>query len=170
MATQKSRKRTWIIVLASIVGLGVFGMVVLVGLGVYVFMNNVNIEDATPETAELSFREARARFIGDEPLIRLTRENGDIQAEILRRDRPSDVRPAALHVMVWDPDEERLVNVRLPLWVRRFSDNGTVDFSAADGDIVGDLDLSFEDIDHHGPGLVLDYQDADRERVLLWAE
>ena len=72
--------------------------------------------------------------------------------------------------MVWDPDEERLVNVRIPLWFLRFSDNGTVDFSAADGDIVGDLDLSFEDIDHHGPGLVLDYQDADRERVLLWTE
>ena len=170
MTTQRSRKRTWVIVLASMAGLGVFGTIALVGLGVYVFMSNVAIEDATPASAELSFQEARARFIGDEPLIRLTRENGDIRAEVVRHDRPSDVRPESLHVMVWDPDEERLVNVRIPLWFLRFGDNATVDFSEADGDIVGDLDLSLEDIDYNGPGLVLDYQDDDRERVLLWAE
>jgi len=170
MPTQKSRKRTWIIVLASIAGLAVFGTVVLVGLGVVVVMNNVNIDDATPEMARLSFQEARAPFVGEAPLIRLTRENGDIQVEVLRRDQPSDVRPRWLHVMVWDPSEERLVNVRVPLWLLRFGDNATVNFSETDGDVVGDLDLTLDDLDHHGPGLVLDYQDADRERVLLWAE
>ena len=170
MTTQKSRKRTWVIALVSIAALGVFGTVVLIGLGVYVFMSHVDIEDATPETAALSFQEARARFTGAEPLIRLTRENGRVRAEVLRRDRPSAVRPESLHVMVWDPDEERLVNVRIPLWLLRFGDNATVDFSEADGDVVGDLDLSLEDIDYHGPGLVLDYQEDDRERVLLWAE
>ena len=170
MTNQKSRTRTWVIALVSIAALAVFGTVVLIGLGVYVFMSNVDIEDTTPETAELSFQEARAPFSEDEPLIRLTRENGSVRAEILRRDRPSDVRPESLHVMVWDPSEERLVNVRIPLWLLRFGDNATVDFSEADGDIVGDLDLSLEDIDYHGPGLVLDYQDTDRERVLLWAQ
>ena len=115
-------------------------------------------------------RRLRAPFVGDEPLVGLTRENGDIQVEVLRRDQPSDVRPRWLHVMVWDPSEERLVNVRVPLWLLRFGDNATVNFSETDGDVVGDLDLTLDDLDHHGPGLVLDYQDADRERVLLWAE
>jgi len=170
MTQQHSRKQTWVIALVSIAALGVFGTIVLIGLGVYVVTSNVDIQDATPETAELSFQEARTRFIGEEPLIRLTRENGDIRAEVVRHDRRSDVRPVSLHVMVWDPDEERLVNVRLPLWLLRFGDNATVDFSEADGDIVGDLDLSIEDIDYHGPGLVLDYQEEDRERVLLWTE
>ena len=167
MTNQKSRKRTWVIALVSIAALAVFSTIVLIGLGVFVFMSNVNIEDATPETAELSFRQARARFIGDEPLIRLTRENGKVRTEVLRRDRPSEVRPESLHVMVWDPSDERLVNVRIPLWLLRFGSNATVDF---DDDVVSELDLSVEDLDHHGPGLVLDYQDADRERVLLWAE
>ena len=102
--------------------------------------------------------------------LSLTREDGEIQAEVVRHDRRSEIRPVTLHVMVWDPDEERLVNVRLPLWVLRFGDNATVDFSEADVDIVGDLDVSLEDIDYHGPGLVLDYQDEDPERVLLWTE
>ena len=170
MTTQKSRTRTWVIALVSIAALAVFGTVVLIGLGVYVFMSNVDIEDATPETAALSFREARAPFIGDDPLIRLTRENGKVRAEVLRRDRPSEVLPESLHVLVWDPSDERLVNVRIPLWLLRFGADAMVDFSEEDGDVLGDLDLSLEDIDHHGPGLVLDYQDADRELVLLWAQ
>ena len=170
MTNQKSRKRTWVIALVSIAALAVFGTVVLIGLGVYVFMSNVDIEDATPEAAELSFQEARARFIGDEPLIHVSRENGKVRTEVRRRDRPSDVRPTSLHVMVWDPSEELLVNVRIPLWLLRFGDNATVDFSESDSDIVGDLDVTLEDIDYHGPGLVLDYQDANQERVLLWAQ
>ena len=132
-------------------------------------MSNVNIEDATSEAAELSFQEARARFLGDEPRIHLTGENGEVRAEVRRRDRPSAVRPESIHLMVWDPSEAWLVNLRIPLWLLRFGDNATVNFSEADGDIVGDLDVTLEDIDFHGPGLVLDYQDADRERVLVWA-
>lgn len=170
MTNHKSRKRTWVIVLVSIAAVAVFGTATLIGLGVYVFVSNVDIDDATPETAERSFEEARVQFAADEPLIYLAREDGNIRAEVRRRDRPSDVRPESLHLMVWDPDEERLVTVRIPLWLLRFGDNATVDFSEEDGDIVGDLDVSIEDIDHHGPGLVLDYQEPDRERVLLWAE
>ncbi len=87
-----------------------------------------------------------------------------------RRAEPSQVQPEALHLMLWDPRDERLVNVRIPLWLLRFADDGTVTFSEEERDLVGDLDLTVADLDHHGPGLVLDYQDGDRERVLLWAE
>ena len=152
MTNQKSRKRTWVVALVSIAALAVFGTGVLIGFGIYLFMSNVDIEDATPERAALSFSAARAQFIGDDPLVRLTREDGRIQAEGLRRDRPSEIRPELLHVMVWDPGGERLVNVRIPLWLLRFGSNATIDFSQADGDIVGDLDLSLEDLDYHGPG------------------
>ena len=44
------------------------------------------------------------------------------------------------------------MNVRIPLWILRFGDNATIDFSESDGDIVGDLDVTLEDVDHHGPG------------------
>ena len=57
MTNQKSRKRTWVIALVSIAALAVFGTVVLIGLGVYVFVSNVDIEDATAETAALSFND-----------------------------------------------------------------------------------------------------------------
>mgnify|MGYP001268122005 FL=1 len=170
MTTKTSRKRTWVIALVSFAALAVVGTVTLIALAVYVVMSNVDIADATAETADVTFEETRARFVGDDPLIHLVREDGNLQAEVRRRDQPSDSRPESLHVLVWDPDDERLMNLRIPLWLLRFGDDATVDFSEADGDIVGDLDVTIGDLDHHGPGLVLDYQDADRERVLLWTE
>ena len=170
MTHQKSRRRTWVIALVTVAALAVTGTVTLIGLPVNAFMSNVNIEDATAETATLSFEQARARFLGDEPLIYLTRTNGQVEAEVRRRAQASDTRPASLHLMVWDPDDERLVNLRIPLWLLRFGDDATVDFSEADGDVVGNLNVSIDDLDHHGPGLLLDYQDEGRERVLLWTE
>jgi len=103
-------------------------------------------------------------------LVQLTRQDGRVRAEVNRRPQPSGVTPEALHVMAWDPDEERLVSARMPLWLLRLGDDETVDFSAGDSDIIGDLDLNIADLDNHGPGLVLDYQEPDRERVRRWTE
>lgn len=162
-----SRKRTWVIALVSIAALGVIGTVTLVGLAMYLFTSNVDFDRATPGTANSTFAEARARFGDDMPLIQLSRQDGRVKAEVTRHEREIDAKPTWLHVMAWDPDESRLVNARMPLWLLRFGDDATVDLSANDNDAVGDLDLSIADLDHHGPGLVLDYAEGDRERVLL---
>ena len=123
-----------------------------------------DLADANPEAAETSFEQARGRFLGSEPLVRVTLENGDLRGEVTRRALPSQIRPDTLHLMTWDSDDERIVRVQIPLSLWRILDDGSM------GDLVGDLDLSVEDIDHHGPGLILDHQDARRQRVLLWAE
>ena len=170
MPTPTSRKRTWVIALVSIAALGVVGTVTLIGLAVYLFTSNVDFARATPRTAEANFQKARARFGGVQPLIQLSRQDGRIDAAVNRREQASDIKPTSLHVMAWDPDEERLVNARMPLWLLRFGDDASVDFSSGDSDIMDDLDLSIADLDHHGPGLVLDYAEPNRERVLLWTE
>ena len=94
----------------------------------------------------------------------MTLENGDLRGTVIRRALPSEIRADTLHLMTWDADDERIVRVQIPLSLWRILDDGSM------GDLVGDLDLSVEDIDHHGPGLILDHQDARRQRVLLWAE
>jgi len=171
MTPRRSRKRTWVIALVSIAGVAVVATVTLIGLGVYVFRSNVDIDDATPDTADSSFEEARARFAGQEPLIHLVRGDGETRTEVRRRDHPSEIKPTSLHVLAWDPDDERLVTVRIPFWLLRFGDHATIDFSEGDGDTLEDLDVTMADLDHHGPGLVLDYHvDTDRARVLLWVE
>ena len=167
MPKQSSRKGTWVIALVSIAALAVVGTVTLVGLAVYLFANNVDFANSTPEATAARFDTARARFDGDQPLIQLTRQDGRVRVEVNRRERPSGAKPESLHVMAWEPGDGRLVSARLPLWLLRLSDDATVDFAADNGNIVGDLDLDIADLDHHGPGLVLDYQEPNRERVLL---
>lgn len=170
MPKPTSRKRTWVIALVSIAALGVVGTITLIGLAVYLFTSNVNFDRATPSTADTSFEQARARFGDELPLIQLSRKDGRVQAEVIRHEHESDVKPTWLHVMAWDPDESRLVNARMPLWMLRFGDDATLDLSDNDNDVMRDLDLSVADLDHHGPGLVLDYAEGNRERVLLWTE
>lgn len=170
MPKPSSRKRTWVIALVSIAALGVVGTITLVGLAVYLFTSNVDFARATPSTADTTFEEARARFGDYLPLLQLSRQDGRVRAEVTRHERVSDVTPTWLHVMAWDPDEGRLVNARMPLWLLRFGDDATVDFSAGENNVMDDLDLSIADLDHHGPGLVLDYAEGNRERVLLWTE
>lgn len=170
MPKPPSRKRTWVIALVSIAALGVVGTITLVGLAVYLFTSNVDFASATPRTADANFEEARAQLGAAPALITLTRQDGRIRADVNRSERASEVKPTSLHVMAWDPDQERLVNARMPLWLLRFGDDASVDFSAGESDIMDDLDLSLDDLDHHGPGLVLDYAEPSRERVLLWTE
>ncbi|MDA1093169.1 MAG: hypothetical protein O3A25_07860 [Acidobacteria bacterium] len=170
MPKSSSRKRTWIIALVSLAALGVLGMVTLIGLAVYVFTSNVDFARVTPSAAETNFEEARAQFGAARPLIQLSREDGRIHAEVNRLDQASDIAPTSLHVMAWDPEKERMVSARMPLWLLRFGDDTTVDFSSRENDIMQDLNLSIADLDHHGPGLILDYAEPDRERVLLWTE
>ena len=163
MTNTRSRKRRWVQTLSSIGAFAVAGATALFLVGVYALVSHVDIADATPASAETSFEAARERFAGTDPLVRLTRQNGVVRGNVVAREHPSQVRPDALYLMTWSSHDERLVRLRLPLWLWRIVDDGSM------GDIVGDLDLRAADIDHHGPGLVLDQHEPGRQR-LMWAE
>ena len=119
------------------------------------------------QTWDAAARQARGTSFGDferwRDDMRSVVDVGAVRGTVRRREFPSLVRPDALRLIVWDADDERLVSARIPLWLWRIVDDGSM------GDLVDDLDLAVDDIDHHGPGLVLDHQEAHR-RVLLWAE
>lgn len=161
--------KTWVWVVVGVAAVLVLGFLALVGAGVFVFFRQVDIESVTPETAELSFDEVRAKFAGQEPFIELTGEGADRTVRVIRRDRLSADEPETLHVMAWDPDDDRLVRIRFPMWLLRLGNNGTINFSENDFDLEN-LDLTVEDLDAHGPGLILDFEDDDSERVLVWTE
>ena len=159
-----SRRRPWSKTLVTIAVTVTAGTAAIIVLGFYAVVSHLDLANANPEAAQKSFEQTRDRFLGSEPLVRVTLENGDLRGEVIRRTLPSKIRPDTLHLMTWDSDDERIVRVQIPLWLGRILDDGSM------GDLVGDLDLSVEDIDHHGPGLILDHQDARQLRVLLWAE
>ena len=64
--------KTWVGVTIAIVAfLGVYVLAVG-GFGFYVFVSHVDIDDASAAVADRSFDEARARFVGEQPLLSLS--------------------------------------------------------------------------------------------------
>ena len=87
--------KTWVGVTIGIVAfLGV--CVLAVGsVGVYVFFQHVDIDDATASAADRSFDEARARFGRETPLLSLSGHAWSVN----RRPASSDTKPRTLHLM-----------------------------------------------------------------------
>ena len=51
----------------------------------------------------------------------------------------------------------------------RLTDDGNLEVDADNGDSFS-LNLTVEDLDRHGPGLLLDYTREEEARVLVWTE
>ncbi len=159
--------KTWVWVVLGVVGLFIAGFLALFGFGIYMFTQHVDWESATPASAEERFEDARMQFEGEIPLITITGGNG---LEISRREEQSHAKAEALHALMWDSDDEQLVSLSIPFWLLRLMGRGTINLFEDDDDPFDDLDLSFEDLEWHGPGLILDYAPEGDDRVLVWSQ
>ena len=83
----------------------------------------------------------------------------------------------AIRALTYDERNGRLLTIDVPIWLARWALSGrggsggrrrmtvgagTVEFESGD--------LTFEDIERNGPGLILDAVDARGAHVLVWAE
>jgi hypothetical protein len=57
----------------------------------------------------------------------------------------------------------------IPFWILRLTPSDRFNLDAADFD-MGRSHLSIADLEHHGPGIILDTDDARGSRVLVWLE
>jgi hypothetical protein len=124
-------------------------------------------------SAEDDFAHVAARFAGQRPLLEI--RDGE---PVLNKERPKPrsgrAQPIeALHIMVWQPDDRKLVRLNLPFWLLRMTKGRPIRLSGrADG---GDTDpvrlnITPQDLERYGPGLVMDHTDARGVRVLVWAQ
>lgn len=162
--------RTWVWVVAGIVVVGILCVVALAAAGIYFFSRNINTREASPAMAARQFEEVKTKFSGQRPLIEL-----DERGRLLRTnpDRPEqqDVRrPHTLHVLAFEPDENRIVQVNIPFWLLRFkTGNQTIDLNGNRMDLE-DLKISVEDLERMGPTLIVDHTMPGGERVLVWSQ
>jgi hypothetical protein len=163
--------KKWVWVVVAIVALFVLGLVGLVGAGFWFVSRHVQVEPATALSAERRFQEARDRFKGSPPLIVIEDEHALRPRMTLNRTRkPAGGRVERLSLMAWDPDEDRLVSVSLPMWLLRLGgEGGRLRFGDEEIDL-GRANLTVADLERYGPGLILDHKDERGVRVLLWAE
>lgn len=153
MAGKTSTRKGWIIVALSVAVVVVsLGVAAVVG-GVLYFRTHVTSEEMSGASAERELETARARYAGQRPLIEFRGAGA-----IVHRDPSAPARPLkSLHVLVYDPREEELTRGEFPASaVRIASIGGRVKLMGL-GLIGSDSDnLTFEDLERHGPGLILD--------------
>ena len=160
--------KTWTGVLIALVGFGVLALVTLLGLGGYAFVTHVNIEgNPSVEQVRQSFERARNTLPVRAPLLTLDADgSGEIQVATVGH---GDTVPETLHVMAWDAGNGRILTFHLPFWLLRFADDGRVELDDARGDLFA-IELTVDDLERHGPGLILDHEGHGRERVLIWTQ
>ncbi len=73
-------------------------------------------------------------------------------------------------IMAWDPDEGRIVNLKLPLWILAMGQKKVDLGGGADSSDLRRLDLDIKEIERVGPLLVVDVRSPGGERVLIWTE
>jgi hypothetical protein len=163
-------RRNWLWIL-----FGVCIVLVFVGIGAVIattawVQHNLTVSETTEGSAQREFESVRARFADRPPLLEVRAGR-----PVYSSGQPPDTRkPSApldrLHVMIWDPDDAKLASIAIPFWLLRLK-SGPIEFSDyASGWDDERVNLSPEDIEKHGPGIILDTTSPRGERILLWAQ
>jgi hypothetical protein len=162
--------RRWVVaggVLLLVVALGVAA---LAGSCVVLIRQQVDVRDGErAETFEREAADVLARIGQVPPLVEETPTGPRLSPGVLerRKDLADGRVPAALHILVWAPDEEKIVRLSLPLWLLRIAPDGMkIDVDDVD---LRDLRLSIADLERAGPGPLL-IRNTPRSRVLVWTE
>jgi hypothetical protein len=169
LAEQKRGTRTWLWVILGVLLVLTVGCFAVVGTGIFLVSRNVQISASDEPASERAFEEVRARFTGQDPLVRM---DGDrqVDAQALQK-RISDYSgplPKAVHVLAWNTEDQKLVRFSMPFWLLRMGGNrgGTLRIDEFDFDRVN---IDPADLERAGPALVLEHTDQ-RARVIVWTE
>ena len=163
------KKRTWLwIVLGVFVFLGVVaagGIIVAVSF----FRENLNVSrNVSDNSAASEFDAVYARFPGQQPLIQLVDGRPQLVSE--RATPAGSKQLTTLHVLAFDRDDEEMATFSLPFWLLRMK-SGPIRLSAYEqGWDDRGVSFSVEDIEKHGPGIIVDVKERREGRMMIWAE
>ncbi|MCX6549467.1 MAG: hypothetical protein NTY02_00415 [Acidobacteria bacterium] len=166
-----AKKASWGLI---ILGIAVF--VVIVGVGIvgvagYVLYQQFAFQatTASESTAKQEFEKAMAQFDGQRPFLVIQ----DGEPVVSEEKGPNAGKPIeALHILVWTPDEGKIVRLNMPFWLLRMTKGRPIKLGSGDGEGSSHvrLKITAEDLERRGPGLILDHKEASGDRVLVWAQ
>ncbi len=168
-----STRRTWLwVIFGVVICIALFG-VALVGGGIYMVSKHVKTELVGRAAAEEQFVRQRERFAGQEPLIEMKGEFNDQQVRVHRptgETRKSELQ--TMRVMVYDAHDGRIVHVDLPFWLLRLMPSGRMSevSGAGSGFSFESGHITVDDLERHGPGLIMDARDNKNAQILIWTE
>ncbi|MGE0042107.1 MAG: hypothetical protein AB7H88_13490 [Vicinamibacterales bacterium] len=152
------------------IAIGVAILLVFLAIGGVIFVTsyvreNLQVASTNRSAADAAFDEVRRQFPGQAPLLRLD-EGG---AHYTREEVANPPEIERVHVLAWDPREEKLARFSLPFWFLRLK-SGPIAFSGYAAGLDNEVSIRPEDIQKHGPGLIIDGTMPDGARVLIWAQ
>ena len=163
------KKRTWLWIV-----LGVFSILFVLAVGgimftVAFFRQGMSVAPMSATQATDEFEAVRARFPGQQPLIRMVDGRAEFMDDRTKSTGGTTTALTTMHMMAWDDDEEQLVKFAIPFWVLRLK-SGPIRLSAySQGWDDRGVSFRIEDLERAGPGIVMDFAERDG-RVLIWAE
>jgi hypothetical protein len=163
-----AKRRTWLWILVTIVGLCLVAVIAVAGFGMYFVSSHVNAGPSSSADALRAFDEAGARFKDTGPVFELDEREHPRMVRRLSALPASKVKTEVMWILAWDPDSERLVKVSLPFWVLRLGRqkidimNGGFDFER--------LQIDVNELQRVGPILLFDHRSSGGERVLVWTQ
>jgi hypothetical protein len=163
----------WAWAVIVVAALFIIGIIAMAGAGVYFVTRQVQVREASPARAQSLFETNRERFKNVKPLIEL-----DTDGEILRshidearaKSHGSSATLDALHVLAWDADSEKVVQVAVPFWLLRLKRGPIEVFSETAGLRRADLRITVDDLEALGPALIVDHRGRHGDRVLVWTQ
>jgi hypothetical protein len=163
-----SPRRVWTSILVAIVMLVAVCLLAAIGLGVYVSYRYTSTTFVPPQDARFTFDDALAGVAMREPLVEVD------DADIVVHRTPERPRRelSAMHVLAYDPRARKLVNLTVPGWLLRIAGRSRARLKISEREVVQRLNgqVGLDDLEQHGPGLVLDTTDSNGRRVLIWTE
>src|SRR6185503_1354411 len=158
----QNNRKTWISVLiASVIIVGILAAAAIGGTAFFIY-RHVNTEFTRTENADQQFKEARARFAGQQPLIEIRKDDDEpvLHREALRA-AESSPKLETLRVLAYDTHAEKLVRVSIPFWLLRLAPSRHMTFLSDSGiDFDSDrVHITLDDLERRGPGLILDQAD-----------
>jgi hypothetical protein len=165
----QSRVKAWVWVAIGVVTLVILCVITLAAAGLWFVRTHINVQPTTVAAATSDLQTIRDRFASQKPLIELDDRGNFVHANT---DRPaSPHRPETLNVMAFDARGERVVRVDIPFWLLRLKNRGSMIDVGGGGNIdLAKLRLTVEDLERFGPTLILDHQDPNGSRVIVWSQ
>jgi hypothetical protein len=167
---EKSTRKWLSIVVAVLLAVCLLGIAAL-GSVAYFLYSHIQTAPITEVAAGDRFARERARFAGSQPLVEIRgREDVVVHRPAAAVERGTPL--TSLKALVYDDNEAQLVEMSMPFWLIRMLPSGRFSFLSDSGFRIDSerMRLTAEDLEAHGPGLVLDHRDPDGGHILVWTE
>jgi hypothetical protein len=170
-----AKKHNWVlIVLGVVIVVVILGIAAVAGVGYYMY-RQMEPSKITGVQAEQAFAEARAKFQGETPYLDFSdveHAEGVVHRE-QEKAQPTPIKQ--LRLVAYDPrDEKTLVRMTFPMWLLKYGGDKPISFSGSGSGLEWDsgtkLRVTPNEIEKHGPGLIVDTVGRRGEKILVWAE